>query len=273
MVGFASNSLLCRGALAGEHADAASFTALRVAGGAAVLALLARTRGAPAPPAGFAWASGLALFVYAAGFSFAYERIPAGAGALLLFAAVQLTMIGAGLRAGERPRVDQWTGVALSLAGLVVLARPGLTRPDTAGTLLMIAAGAAWGVFSLRGQRTSFDPVAANAASFARALLPALAVGAAAWSAGWTRLDGTGALLALASGGVASGLFYAIWYAALRGLSATAAAVVQLSVPVLAAAGGVLLLGERLTVRLVIASALVLGGIALAARRPPRSGP
>jgi len=263
MLAFAANSLLCRAALAGGHADAASFTLLRLASGALVLGLLARARGSPAPAAGLAWGSAAALFVYALGFSLAYLRIPAGVGALLLFAAVQLTMIGAGLRAGERPRWLEGAGLALSMAGLVILARPGFARPDPAGALLMLGAGAAWGLYSLRGRRGG-DAVAVNAASFARATPLALAAGALALALGAPRLDLLGALLALASGGLASGLGYALWYAALPGLSATRAAIVQLSVPPLAAAGGVGLLGESFSPRLLVASLLILGGIALA---------
>jgi drug/metabolite transporter (DMT)-like permease len=263
MVAFAANSLLCRTALDGGHADAASFTALRVASGAAVLLLPARARGGPPPPARRAWGSSVALFAYAIAFSLAYRLIPAGVGALLLFAAVQLTMVGAGLRAGERPRLVEWSGLALSLVGLLVLTRPGLARPDPAGAVLMLGAGAAWGVYSLRG-RSGGDVVAGNAASFARAVPFALAAVAIGGWLGRVRLDVPGAVLAVASGALASGLGYAVWYAALRGLTATRAAIVQLSVPPLAAAGGVLLLGEILTPRLVLASVLILGGIAVA---------
>jgi drug/metabolite transporter (DMT)-like permease len=205
----------------------------------------------------------VALFAYAIAFSLAYRRIPAGVGALLLFAAVQITMIAAGLRGGERPRAPEWTGLALSLAGLVVLARPGLARPEPVGGALMLGAGVAWGAYSLRG-RGAADAVGANAASFVRTLPFALATCAAAWLLGTAHLTTTGVWLALASGGIASGLFYAVWYAALRGLGATRAAIVQLSVPPLAALGGILLLGETLTLRLVFASFLILGGIALA---------
>jgi drug/metabolite transporter (DMT)-like permease len=263
MLAFAANSLLCRAALGGGHADAATFTLLRLAGGALALGLLARTRAIPPPPARFAWGSAVALFAYAIGFSLAYRRIPAGAGALLLFAAVQLTMIGAGLRGGERPRAPEWAGLALSIAGLVVLARPGFARPDSQGALLMVVAGAAWGVYSLRG-RGRADAVGLNAASFARAVPLALAASAVAALLGGARVSPLGVSLALGSGALASGLGYAVWYAALRGLTATRAAIVQLSVPPLAAAGGVLLLGERLSARLLVASVLILGGIALA---------
>ncbi len=168
MVAFASNSLLCRAALEGGHADAASFTLLRLSGGALALGLLARARGSPPPRAG-AWGSALALFAYASAFSFAYRLVPAAVGALLLFAAVQLTMVAAGLRAGERPRGLEWAGHALSVAGVVVLTSPGLARADPVGAALMLVAGAAWGVYSLRGQSAG-HAVARNAASFARAV-------------------------------------------------------------------------------------------------------
>lgn len=270
MLAFAANSLLCRAALAGGHADAASFTTVRLAGGAVALGLLARARGSAAPPARAVWGSALALFAYAILFSLSYLRIPAGAGALLLFAAVQLTMIGAGLRAGERPRPLEWAGLGVSLAGLVLLTRPGLSRPDPAGAVLMLAAGAAWGVYSLRG-RGAADAVATNAASFVRAVPFALATSAAFGLLGTTHLTFAGALLALASGGLTSGLGYAVWYAALRGLSATRAAIVQLSVPPLAALGGALTLGETVSLRLVLASVLILGGIALAVAGHRRS--
>lgn len=263
MLAFASNSLLCRGALAAGHADAASFTTLRLAGGAAALGLLARARGAPTPRAGRAWGSALALFAYAIAFSLAYLWIPAGTGALLLFAAVQLTMIGTGLLAGDRLHALEWTGLAVSLAGLVLLTGPGLARPDPAGAILMLGAGAAWGVYSLAG-RGAADAVAANAAAFARGLPLALAASAAAALLSPPRLTLAGAALALASGALTSGFGYAVWYAALRGHSPARAAIVQLSVPPLAGLLGVLVLGETVSLRLVLASALVLGGIALA---------
>ncbi len=263
MIAFAANSLLCRAALGGNHADAATFTALRLLGGAVTLGLLTRIRRAPMPSSRFAWRSAAILFAYAAGFSLAYTLIPAAAGALLLFAAVQLTMIGAGLVRGERPRAFEWLGLALSLAGLFLLTRPGLARPDPLGAGLMLVAGMAWGLYSLRG-RGHGDAVAVNAASFARALPLSLTAEAAAALLRTTRLSPTGVWLALASGAIASGLGYAVWYAALRGLTATRAAIVQLSAPPLAAAGAVLFLGESFSPRLLLASVLILGGIALA---------
>ena len=263
MLAFAANSLLCRAALAGGHADAASFTTLRLASGALALGLLARARRATPPASRLAWGSAVALFAYAILFSLAYLRIPAGTGALLLFAAVQLSMLGAGLRGGERPRALEWLGLAVSLVGLVLLTRPGSSRPDAAGAALMLGAGAAWGVYSLRG-RGAADAVAANAASFARAVPLALATSAAFGLLATTHLTFAGVVLALASGALTSGLGYATWYAALRGLTATRAALVQLAVPPLAAFGGVLVLDESVSLRLVLASGLILGGIALA---------
>lgn len=271
MVAFAANSLLCRAALGGGHADPAAFTAVRILGGAVALAAVARSRATPFVPGRAAAVPAGVLFAYAIGFSLAYTRIPAGVGALLLFAAVQLTMNAAGLLAGERPRALEWLGLVLSLGGLVVLARPGAVRPDPAGAGLMLAAGVCWGLYSLIG-RGRGDPVARNAAAFAGAVPLALAAAAVALAAGGLRLDAAGFGLALASGAVASGLGYAIWYAALAGLTSARAALVQLSAPLLAAAGGVLLLGEAYTARLGAASVLILGGIALAAlahrRRP-----
>ena len=263
MLAFAANSLLCRAALAGGHADAASFTTLRLVSGALALGLLARARGSASPAPRLAWVSAAALFAYAILFSLAYLWVPAGTGALLLFAAVQLTMIGAGLRGGERPRALEWAGLAVSLVGLVLLTRPGLSRPDPLGSALMLGAGAAWGVYSLRG-RGAADAVAANASSFARAVPLALVASAVFGLLAATHLTLAGVVLAIASGALTSGLGYAVWYAALRGLTATQAAIVQLSVPPLAALGGVLALGEDVSLRLVLASVLILGGIALA---------
>lgn len=264
MVAFAANSLLCRGALGGGGTDAVTFTLLRLLSGALVLGLLARRRErAPAPARTGGWWSALALFAYAIGFSLAYLRIPAGTGALLLFSAVQLTMVGFGLWRGERPRLREWCGLVVSLGGLGWLTAPGLAAPDPVGALLMLGAGVAWGVYSLRGRGVA-DPLAVNAANFTRSVPLALLAGALALLVASPRVDAAGAMLAIASGGVASGLGYAVWYRALAGLSATRAALVQLSVPPLAASGGVVLLGEALTTRLVVGGTAILGGIALA---------
>lgn len=265
LAAFAGNSLLARAALRDTQIDAASFTAIRLASGAAVLWLIVRGRGGDARAG--SWRSALALFAYAAAFSFAYLSLTAATGALLLFGAVQVTMIGVGLARGERLRPLQWTGFALAFGGLVGLLLPGLTAPPLAGALLMIAAGIAWGAYSLRGRSAAADATATTAGNFLRAAPMALLLALATLP--WTRIDAPGTGYALASGALTSGLGYAVWYTALKGLRATTAATVQLSVPVLTALAGVLLLAEPLAPRLLLASAAVLGGIALviAARR------
>ena len=256
MVAFAANSLLCRAALRQTEIDAATFTLIRLVSGALTLCLLVRGRRAIVNGN---WLSALALFVYAGAFSLAYLTLTAGTGALLLFGAVQATMIMAGLWAGERLRLWQGLGLALALGGLVILLLPGLAAPPLGGAMLMLSAGVAWGIYSLRGRGVK-DPTGATAGNFLRAaplglLLYLLSQGGLPYDAG--------ALYAVASGALASGLGYAVWYTALRDLSATRAATVQLSVPVIAGVGGIVLLGEPLTWRLLLASATILGGIAL----------
>ena len=259
MLAFASNSLLCRLALAHTTIDAASFTSIRLAAGAVMLWLLVRaTRGAQVGSGN--WRSAFALFAYAAGFSFAYVNLPAATGALLLFGAVQATMIGHGLWAGERLRRLQLAGLVLALGGLVGLMLPGLSAPPLLGSLLMLGAGVAWGIYSLRG-KSAGDPTRVTAGNFLRAV-PIAAV-LSLLMLGSATLDGAGVGYAVASGALASGLGYAIWYTALPALKSTSAATVQLSVPVIAALGGILFLGEALTLRLVLASVAILGGIAL----------
>ena len=274
LVGFAANSLLCRMALGPRLVDAATFTAIRIVSGALVLLALVLAAGEPRPPAPLAkagsWASAAALFVYAAAFSFAYLRIGAGIGAVLLFGAVQATMLAWALREGERLHWSQAAGLAAALAGLVALVRPGISAPDPVGAVLMIAAGAAWGIYSLRG-RGAARPLVVTASNFALSVPFALGLGALAWRG--AHLTTRGAVLAAVSGAVTSGIGYSLWYKALRGLSATQASVVQLSVPVLAAAGGVALLGEVLTVRLLACGAVILGGVALASLGKTFRGP
>jgi drug/metabolite transporter (DMT)-like permease len=259
MIAFAGNSLLCRFALRQTAIDAASFTLIRVVSGAVCLWLIAQLRKGPSANAG-SWPSALALFGYAALFSFAYLRLTAGTGALLLFGAVQATMILWALRKGERLRLGQIAGLLLALAGLVTLVLPGLSAPPLGAALLMLGAGITWGIYSLRGKGAG-DPLRATAGNFLRAtpmaaLLTIMMLGS-------TNFDRTGVCYAIVSGALASGIGYAIWYTALPALKASGAATVQLSVPVLAAAGGIVFLGEQLTLRFVLASAAVLGGIAL----------
>jgi drug/metabolite transporter (DMT)-like permease len=259
MLAFAANSLLCRLALRQDHIDPASFGAIRLAAGALVLACVMRGRRQALSGRGD-WRAAVFLFAYVALFSFAYVSLAAGTGALILFGAVQLTMLAAGLLAGERFSLAGWLGMALALVGLAVLLLPGAAAPSLAGAILMAGAGAAWGGYSLRGRGTG-DPLAATAASFLRAA--PLGILLALVFASGAHADARGVGLAVASGALSSGLGYVVWYAALRRLSALRAAVVQLSVPPVAAFGGVLLLGEAFTLRLGLASLAIIGGIAL----------
>ena len=261
LVAFALNSLLCRLALGGD-ADAATFTSMRLGSGAAALLLLTSLfdKGSSSRVRGN-WVSSALLFSYAAAFSFAYLGLGAATGALVLFASVQLTMIVAALRAGERLRAWQWAGLFVALSGLAYLVAPGLAAPPPSSAALMFVAGVSWGLYSLRG-RGSSNPLADTAGNFVRALPFAAAL--SLLSLGGARASARGLALASVSGALASGAGYVVWYAALGGLTAARAAAVQLAVPVLAAAGGVLLLAEAVTLRLVLSSALVLGGVALA---------
>lgn len=259
MLAFAGNSLLCRVALNETAIDAASFTSIRLVSGAIMLWLLVQLTRRSQPGDGNWW-SALALFAYAAAFSFAYISLPAATGALLLFGSVQVTMIGFGIWKGERLRGWQWPGLLLAFAGLVGLLLPGLSAPPLVGAMLMIGAGIAWGVYSLRGKGAG-DPTRVTAGNFLRAVPFTLLLSLLWWgSAGF---DPAGVAYAIASGALASGLGYAIWYMALPGLEATKAATVQLSVPVITALGGIVLLSEPLSLRVVLASVAILGGIAL----------
>jgi len=257
LAAFAANSLLCRAAIAHGAIAPLTFTAWRLGAGAVVLSALVWGRRRPFPrpdPLG-----ALALLAYAAPFALAYASLGAGTGALLLFGAVQLTMIGVGLARGERPRPAEWVGLLLALLGLFALVRPGITAPAPVAAALMLAAGVAWGVYSLRG-RSAPDPLGRTAANFALAapfaLVPLL------FTHGPASRAGIG--LAVLSGALASGLGYAGWYAALPALTRARAGIVQLAAPALAALGGVAFLGERPTVRLVASAALILGGVGLA---------
>jgi len=274
MIAFASNSLLCRAALKQTTIDAASFTFVRVFSGAVVLWLVVNfrrmIRTTRSVGVGGNWISALALLLYAAGFSFAYVAVAAGTGALLLFGAVQATMILWGLHKGERLHAIQILGLIVAMTGLVVLVFPGLSTPPLFGSILMLGAGVAWGVYSLRGKREK-NPVAATTGNFVRAVPFAAAVSIIFLR--WLDLDLTGVIYAIISGAVTSGLGYVIWYSVLPRLKAASAATVQLSVPVLAAAGGILLLGEPLTLRYLLASVAVLGGITLVVLEKNRARP
>ena len=259
MVAFACNSLLCRLALKHTSIDAATFTAVRIATGALMLSIIVRAQRGTQTGSG-SWLSALALFVYAAGFSFAYVSLSASTGALLLFGAVQATMIGRGVWMGERLRKRQLVGLALAFGGLLGLFLPGVSAPPLFGSLLMLSAGAAWGVYSLRG-RGAGDATRVTAGNFLRAV--PIAVGLTLLMHDSSTFDGTGLMYAVASGAVASGIGYAIWYTALPALKATSAATVQLSVPVITAVGGMIFLDETLSLRFFLASIAILGGIAL----------
>lgn len=276
LVAFAFNSILCRLALRGEEADAAGFTAVRLMAGAVALVTLAVVCRSPRVSKGDtrdisplltggllqlgSWPSALFLFAYAVCFSFAYLGLTAGTGALILFGAVQLTMIAVSLVRGERPPTLEWIGLAMAVGGLVYLVFPGLASPPLASSMLMAAAGVAWGLYTLRGKGSS-DPLGETTGNFVRTL-PFAAVTLLLFLPN-LHVSWNGILLAVISGAAASGVGYTVWYAALKHHTATRAAVLQLAVPVLAAVLGILILGEIATMRLGIAAALILGGIGL----------
>jgi drug/metabolite transporter (DMT)-like permease len=286
LTAFAANSLLCRLALGGRAIDAASFTTIRIMSGAAMLLAISAFRPAPAatgaaveppdlkvgptyqpgerrvgPTTTPAWRSVVALFAYAIAFSFAYLSLTTGTGALILFGAVQTTIMVVALLTGERPRPLEWVGLFSAVAGIVVLVFPGLTAPPLLGSALMAIAGASWGFYTLWGRGTK-DPLVATTWNFARAV--PLTVVASVAAIGRFHVTGNGAVLAASSGAITSGVGYVIWYAALRSLSATRAAIVQSATPVLAAIGGVIFLSEQISLRLVVAAVMILGGIGLA---------
>ena len=261
LVAFAGNSVLCRLALGAGAIDAYSFTAIRLGSGALALRLLNSWEQPSRVPTNGTWRGASFLVLYALPFSLAYVRLNTGTGALLLFAAVQLTMIGSGLRSGERLLPFEWLGFVGAVGGVVYLTFPGLMAPNAMGAALMIAAGVSWGGYSIIG-KTAGDPGSVTAGNFQRAALLVVPAAVLAWP--WLSLSFRGVLLATASGVLASGLGYTAWYAALKYLTVTRAALVQLSVPVIAAAGGVAFLGETITMRLVLASAVILGSVVLA---------
>lgn len=261
LVAFAANSVLCRIALRDAAIDAATFSTIRLTAGAATLLLVTAWTQRAASQGEGSWTSAGMLFLYAVPFSFAYLRLSAGTGALILFGCVQMTMMIAAFWSGERPHLLQWFGIAVALAGLVYLVLPGLAAPPFASATLMALAGVSWGVYSLRG-RGAENPLAQTTSNFVRSVPLVLAVSVMALPR--FHVEPKGMLLAVASGALASGLGYVVWYAALRDLTATRAAAVQLSVPVLAALGGVIFLAEAVSVRLLLSTVMVLGGVGLA---------
>lgn len=268
MSAFAGNSILCRLALKGTATDPASFTVVRIVAGAVVLAVLVRLRGGEHLRTAGSWAGAAALSLYAVAFSFAYVRLSAGSGALLLFGAVQSSLLGYGLYKGERLSMLALVGFATSIAGLLLLLLPGSSTPHLGNALVMLCAGAAWAWYTVLG-RGGADPLRTTAGSFLRAVPIVVAVAVPFLPV--LRIDASGALCAVMSGAVASGIGYTIWYQAVPHLSALRASAVQLSVPVLSAVAGVALLAEPLTLRLGVASVAVLGGIALVLSARQRS--
>jgi drug/metabolite transporter (DMT)-like permease len=261
MIAFASNSLLNRLALGQKAIDPTSYTTIRLVSGAIMLFLIAslQRKNGGAILRG-SWISAALLFLYAITFSFAYLSLSAGTGALILFGSVQLTMILVALQRGERPQVMEWIGLWLALGGLVYLVFPGLAAPSWLGSMLMMVAGIAWGFYSIRG-RGSQNPLADTAGNFVYAVPMILMLRLVLL--GDIQFSTNGVMLAALSGALASGVGYVIWYAALRRLTTTRAAIVQLSVPVIAAWSGVVLLAETLSLRLIFAGILILSGIGL----------
>lgn len=261
LIAFAMNSLLCRMALGSGEIDAVSFTAVRLLSGAAVLSIILflSDKGNAAITKGN-WPSAVFLFAYAICFSFAYLGLSTGTGALILFGSVQVTMIGVSFLKGERPGMLEWLGLLLAFGGLIYLVFPGLSAPPLASSLLMAAAGIAWGFYTLRG-KGSEDPLADTAGNFVRSVPMVILIALPFLSQ--INLSTRGIILAIISGTVASGLGYTVWYVALRYHTATRSSILQLSVPVIAAVGGIFLLSEVADRRLVIAGALILGGIGL----------
>jgi len=266
MIAFAANSLLARQALGQGEIDAAGFTTVRLLSGAVMLVIIMFLRDRTKIVAEGDWQGAFYLFVYAAGFSFAYLSLAAGTGALILFGAVQLTMIGVGLLRGEGLSVFAWSGVALAAAGLTYLMFPGISAPSLEGAVLMTLSGIAWGMYSLHGKR-AIDAIAATAGNFIRSI-PFVLILMWLLRSGW-HASTNGVLLAIGSGVLASAVGYVVWYAALKHLTTSRAAAIQLSVPVIASSGGVLFLAEPVTIRLILASMIILGGIALVITSKP----
>lgn len=258
MLAFAGNSLLCRLALRDSGIDPASFTSLRIGSGATTLWLVVQFKSGKNNDTG-SWLSALALFIYAVCFSFAYVNLAAGTGALLLFGAVQLSMIGHGLWTGERLTKRQLAGLVLAFSGLVFLLAPGFILPSLRDSMLMVFAGVAWGIYSLRG-RSAVNPLAATAKNFYRAAIFIIPLSLMVLPQ--DALESTGVWAAIVSGALASGVGYTLWFMVLPRLNAIQAATVQLSVPIIAAVGGLVFLGEPLTLKLIIAAFAILGGIA-----------
>jgi len=271
MIAFAANSVIGRMAIGSGDLpliDPASYSAVRLISGALMLALLVGLTGSgknrsPRFQSG-SWTSALALFVYAVAFSYAYVALDTGIGALILFACVQATMIGRALTEGDHPSRLEWFGLIVAFGAFIWLVSPGLSAPDPMAAALMGLSGVAWGVYSLRGRGLP-DSLKATADNFMRSLVFLIPLGLMVVAAGYTiHASGQGLLLATLSGAVTSGLGYALWYRVLKQIGASQGAIVQLTVPVIAAVGGTLFLAEGWTLRLVVSSLMILGGVAVA---------
>lgn len=261
LIAFAANSVLCRLALGDQTIDASYFTIIRLLSGVIVLfAILKSGRTGKAAFSKGSWAAGLMLFVYAITFSYAYISLDTGTGALILFGSVQITIILLSIISGNRLHYSEWAGILIAFAGFIYLVLPGVTAPSFSGFILMTVAGIAWGIYTLKG-RGSVNPLMDTAYNFLRTV--PLVIVLVIFSVNSVHYSAEGVILAALSGGIASGVGYTIWYMALRGLSATQAAVVQLSVPVIAAFGGVLFVSEAITPRLTVSALMILGGILL----------
>ncbi len=260
LIAFAANSVLCRMALGEKAIDAASFTAIRLLSGALALflILLLKRNKKNLPQSKGNWFSACMLFLYALTFSFAYITLDTGTGALILFGSVQITMILLSLFSGNRLHIVEWAGVIMAFLGFLYLVLPGVTAPSILGFILMASAGIAWGVYTLKG-RGSESPLFDTAYNFSRTIPLVLVLLALTFQNAQISLDGI--WLASLSGGMTSGIGYALWYVALRGLSITQAAVLQLSVPVIAALGGVIFVAEEISLRLMLSALFILGGI------------
>lgn len=266
MIAFAANSVFTRIALVETDIDPVMFTCIRLLTGALMLlAIVAFHQKSLAYPKGSGSFNGsFALFGYAIFFSFAYLSLGAGLGALILFASVQITMIVWAIYKGERPGPIEVFGILLAFGAFIYLVSPGLVAPDPSGTALMILSGISWGVYSLLG-RGSKNPLQDTMGNFVRSapLIIGTTIGLFLVADMWP-VDPKGILFATLSGALASGIGYAIWYAVLPKLARTSAGVVQLTVPAIATAGGILFLGEQLSLRFVVASVLILAGVAIA---------
>jgi len=261
LIAFAANSVLCRAALRDALIDPATFTSIRLISGSIILLLLVYiSKSKNLSEAKGSWSSAGILFIYAATFSFAYVSLDTGTGALIVFAMVQITMITSAMIHGKKMSLSEWAGVLLAFGGLVYLVFPGVTAPSLSGLILMIASGMAWGLYSLKG-KSSIDPLGDTAFNFLRTIPFVIIL--LLFSIDQVKAEPQGYTLAIISGALTSGIGYTIWYMALKGLSAVQASIVQLIVPVIAAAGGILFLSEIISIRLIVASVLILGGIAI----------